>query len=69
LPETIDLQTSKNGIQLLSIELSHILQLSDLPNLHRDPFDRLLIAQAQAESMIFLTRDSQIQQYDVSTIW
>lgn len=69
LSETIDLQTSKNGIQLLSIELGHILQLGNLPDFHRDPFDRLLIAQAQTESMLFLTRDSKIKQYNVNTVW
>ena len=37
--------------------------------IHRDPFDRLLIAQARTEGMILATSDSQIRQYEVSTIW
>ena len=69
LPQTITAQQSNNGIQLLPIELNHILNLSNLPHIHRDPFDRLLIAQAQVESMILLTRDINIQQYNVNTLW
>ena len=58
-----------NGIKWLPIEKEHSQGIIDLPVIHRDPFDRLLIAQARAENMTMLTADSQIQQYDVSTIW
>lgn len=46
LPELIASQQQTNGLQLLPIELNHIFTLENLPQFHRDPFDRLLIAQA-----------------------
>ncbi len=46
-----------------------IAGLSDLPWLHRDPFDRLLISHARAEKLIFLTPDRQIKKYDVPVVW
>jgi PIN domain nuclease of toxin-antitoxin system len=47
---------------------SHIPELLDLPMLHRDPFDRLLVAQARTEGMLLATTDTNIQQYEVPTI-
>lgn len=58
-----------NQIQWLPIASEHCWQLTQLPFLHCDPFDRLLIAQAQVEGMILLTGDSQIHQYPVVTLW
>lgn len=53
----------------LPIEVSHALQAASLPAIHADPFDRLLVAQAQLEGLAILTRDPNIAQYDVETIW
>jgi len=64
-----DTEIVGNGIKWLSIEKEHCRQLTALPQLHRDPFDRLLIAQAQAEGMTLLTADANIQQYPISTLW
>jgi PIN domain nuclease of toxin-antitoxin system len=47
----------------------HALQVANLPDLHRDPFDRIIIAQSQVENMAILTVDSQIIQYPVDVIW
>jgi len=47
----------------------HIAELLDLPLIHRDPFDRILIAQARREGLTPATSDSRIREYDVSTIW
>ncbi len=58
-----------NQIQWLPIMAAHCWQLTQLPFLHRDPFDRLLIAQAQIEGMTLLTGDSQIHLYSVSILW
>lgn len=58
-----------NGFVPLSVEIRHALRVYDLPRLHRDPFDRLLIAQAQVESLPLLTVDRAINQYDVPTVW
>jgi PIN domain nuclease of toxin-antitoxin system len=48
---------------LLDVEWSHLKILQDLPWLHRDPFDRLLVAQAQAEGCVLLSHDPQVRQY------
>jgi len=47
----------------------HALQVTNLPDLHRDPFDRIIIAQSQVEKMPIVTVDSQISQYPVDVIW
>ena len=54
---------------LLQIEPSHLERLKQLPRIHGDPFDRLLICQAQAESLTLVTRDENIPKYDVKTLW
>jgi PIN domain nuclease of toxin-antitoxin system len=57
------------GIQTLSIQASHTLAVLDLPDHHKDPFDRLLIAQALGEGLSLLTNDAIIRRYAVSVIW
>ena len=52
----------------LAIEHRHALRASGLPQHHRDPFDRLLVAQAQLERLVLLTADAQLSRYDVETI-
>ena len=47
----------------------HLPSLAALPMLHRDPFDRLLIAQARHADMAIVTADKHIKKYDVRTIW
>jgi PIN domain nuclease of toxin-antitoxin system len=53
----------------LPIQLSHALRVYSLPDIHRDPFDRLLIAQSQMENMPILTADENISDYQVEVIW
>jgi PIN domain nuclease of toxin-antitoxin system len=53
----------------LPIHINHALKVANLPPHHADPFDRLLVAQSQYESIPLITKDEQIQQYDVETIW
>ncbi len=69
LSAAIEKQRQVNGIQILPIEMSHIFGLLGLPDYHKDPFDRLLIAQARFESIALVTIDSNIKQYSVTTIW
>jgi PIN domain nuclease of toxin-antitoxin system len=69
LREIVERQQAINGVKLLSVELEHVLALGDLPDAHRDPFDRLLIAQAKAEGMAILTKDALFNQYPVVVIW
>ena len=51
------------------ISLDHVFRVVDLPGLHQDPFDRLLIAQAMTENIPIVTRDAAIQAYGVRTVW
>lgn len=53
----------------LPIEHTHALRVFNLPAHHRDPFDRILIAQAQTEALTILTADRIFSEYDVATIW
>ena len=53
----------------MPITLPHIIKLKDLPYYHKDPFDRLLIAQSQVENATLISRDSIIKTYDCAVIW
>lgn len=68
LSDLIALQRRTNNIQLLPIELRHIYALSDLPMHHRDPFDRLLIAQSNVEKMPILSADGVFDLYNAQTL-
>ena len=57
------------GLKALPIEIRHALHVHTLPRIHRDPFDRLLVAQAQLERLPILTSDANIARYDVEVIW
>jgi PIN domain nuclease of toxin-antitoxin system len=57
-----------NGFDPLPLDLGHALTAALLPRIHRDPFDRLLVAQAQREGIPILTADPVIARYDVETI-
>ena len=61
--------TELTAAHVLPIRASHVTALSALPLLHRDPFDRILIAQAVAEGLDFVTNDEPISEYSVRTIW
>jgi PIN domain nuclease of toxin-antitoxin system len=58
----------RNGFSELPIEVSHAVASAELPGHHRDPFDRLLIAQAQLEQMTLVARDDRIDLYDVRVL-
>ncbi len=53
----------------LPVQISHALQVFNSPDIHQDPFDRLLVAQSQLEDLPILTADILIPQYGVSIIW
>jgi PIN domain nuclease of toxin-antitoxin system len=57
------------GIEILSIDDSYIKLVETLPFIHRDPFDRLLVATAKAEGLIILTADENIRNYKVPSVW
>ncbi|MEI7869830.1 MAG: type II toxin-antitoxin system VapC family toxin [Candidatus Methylumidiphilus sp.] len=69
LAEFIPQQLERNQIELLPIGLGHIVQTMALPFHHRDPFDRLLIAQAMVEDMTLLSSDTAFDEYDVKRVW
>lgn len=56
------------GAALLGIEPAHARAVADLPLLHRDPFDRMLVAQARAENLILVTRDRRLADYDITVL-
>jgi PIN domain nuclease of toxin-antitoxin system len=58
-----------NGFSVLHINEPYLIKLGSLPFLHRDPFDRLLIATAAVEDMTILTTDENIRKYDVRWLW
>jgi PIN domain nuclease of toxin-antitoxin system len=62
-------EMNEYGMELLPIRYEHILTLESLPLHHGDPFDRLLIAQAIAESLPIVTSDEKFKAYDVKLIW
>jgi PIN domain nuclease of toxin-antitoxin system len=62
-------QMALNAIASLPVLMSHALHIQKLPRHHRDPFDRLLVSQAELEKLPVLTADPQIAQYAVTTIW
>lgn len=68
LPEIIESQQRDNGVELLSVTTEHIYALQNLPSHHRDPFDRLLIAQANIEKIPVVTSDPLFQRYEVDVL-
>ena len=73
LPEPINLYLSSRmkqlGARSLEIRADHALQAGGLPLHHRDPFDRMLIAQAQVEGMTIVTSDRMFNRYEVEILW
>lgn len=67
--ETIQKEMEINTIQWLPIEMTHCAEVTKLPFHHRDPFDRMLIAQAIIEEMKFMSRDSRLSKYTIELIW
>ena len=73
LPEPPDVfvpaQRAAHGIEPLAIDEEAALHVAKLPDLHRDPFDRLLVAQALVGGLVLLTPDDPIREYPVRTLW
>jgi len=60
---------SANGVSVLSIKLEHVLQIEKLQLHHRDPFDRILIAQSLQEGWPIITSDPVFKMYPIRVIW
>jgi len=67
-PEYVPSRMARSGTSGLPVEHRHALHVATLPMHHRDPFDRLLVAQAQLEGATLVTADPQVDAYDVRTI-
>ena len=67
--EDLAKECDKVGISIMPIEARHLDKIKELPQIHGDPFDRLIIAQAVTEGMGLVTKDEKIVQYNVTTIW
>jgi len=59
----------KNGFQILPITFEDTLQLTTLPFLHRDPFDRIIISQAKENNLTLISLDSNFAQYNINLLW
>jgi len=66
---TLVSQQQANGIRILPVTLDHVLGVEALPPVHKDPFDRLLIAQAQVEGAVLLSSDTVFFQYPARVLW
>lgn len=69
LPELIGRVFAEDGIEPLELRHVHAFELGRLPLHHRDPFDRLLVAQARSEGVPLVSKDASISLYDVRVIW
>lgn len=68
VPNGLDAHIVATGVRILGLSPDHGLAVASLPLLHRDPFDRLLIAQARQEGFTLLTDDTRIHAYDVGAL-
>lgn len=73
LPEPPDVyvgqRLTRHRFTPLPIQMSHVLHVYKLPDIHQDPFDRLLVAQSQMDELPLLTVDGDITNYEVAVIW
>ncbi len=69
LEEKVQDQQHRNGLEILPIAIKHIFTLNSLPDYHRDPFDRLIVAQSIYEKIALVSNDPQIAQYPARVIW
>lgn len=67
-PDTWDV-LSAHSLDELPITRAHALTASSLPSLHKDPFDRMLVAQAQVEGMTLVTADRHLSAYGIPVLW
>jgi PIN domain nuclease of toxin-antitoxin system len=67
-PEPFDVAAAAVGIEELPVCARHARRAAALPPLHRDPFDRMLVAQALGEDLVIVARGAQVRQYEVATL-
>ena len=65
VPDNLEEVLKSHDFQKLLIDFSHVIELSPLPSIHRDSFDRMLVAQSRVENLRIVTRDPQILVYQI----
>ena len=68
LPATVEEGVEESGFERLPVTFAHAERVAHLPLHHRDPFDRMLVAQAQVEELTLVTRDEELRVYEVKTL-
>ena len=68
VPMDIETGVRLSGFTVLPIDMTHVLGVGRLPFIHKDPFDRMLISQSQAEKLILITSDEKIWKYHISLL-
>ena len=68
-PASIEQGVEESGFRRLLIDFAHAAGIADLPLHHRDPFDRMLIAQARVEGLTIVTHDRRFEPYGVGILW
>ena len=69
LPDTMEAGVLASGFEKLLITFSHAEHAAALPHHHKDPFDRMLVAQARAEGLTLVTHDRLLEPYEVEILW
>ena len=69
LPDSLMSHLAEEGFQEVPVTAAHGLLAGDLPLHHRDPFDRMLVAQARSEGLMIVTADPRIPAYGVPVLW
>ena len=67
--EFVPAQRVAHGLEALAVDEEAALHVAKLPDVHRDPFDRMLVAQALVGGLVLLTPDDHIRQYPVRALW
>lgn len=62
-------QIAEHSFQPLPVQIHHAVSVAGLPDIHRDPFDRLLVAQAMVENLSLATADRKLREYGVKVVW
>jgi PIN domain nuclease of toxin-antitoxin system len=68
VPRDVGARLNSGGFDLLDVKLDHVVRAAELPPHHGDPFDRMLVAQAQSEGAVLVTADAAVRVYDVPTM-
>lgn len=67
--EHLDILIEQSGFEMLAIDYKHAKRSGELPQNHADPFDRMLVAQAQIENLILISKDETLKAFDFHLFW